>query len=366
MTRLILLALALAPLAARADAPHCTAMSVPVDLGPEVPDASIYGELCVPDGPLPDTVQLLVHSTWYNLRSWDPPEPELSYVRAAVAAKYATFNIDRFGTGRSTKPAAQLVTIARVEGSLHQVIQKLRSGAIGGHPYGKVVWVGASFGSGYGWVNGSVHPGDCDAFIFTGLLHMTKLSFLDIVLSITTNACVDPALKHLGLDCAYITNEFGTKDQIYYHVPNAWPGLVPHGVDDAVLRDVVSAFLLGESVDKLGGVQGFPGPNPTFTRMPTTGPTAYTNDIMAPMLLVVGDKDRIFCGPPDGIDCSTADSIMRTSALRESDYYPATNQPTVIVLPDTGHEIALHTTAPGAYAAMLTWVDEQVGGHAPR
>jgi pimeloyl-ACP methyl ester carboxylesterase len=360
----IVAALLLAHGPARADAPHCQALNVPVNLD-GVPGAMIYGELCVPPGPRPETVQLLVHSTWYNLRSWDPPMPPLSYVRAAVEAKYATFNVDRFGTGRSTKPASELVTIARVEEALYQVVQGLRSGAIGGHAYGKVVWVGASFGSAYGWVHGGNRGAQAaEAYVFTGILHITKLSFLGIVQSITTNACVDPALIHLGLDCGYITNMFGTKDQIYYHLPNAWPGLVPYGVDDAVMRDVVSASLLFESIRDLGGIDltptAPPGP-PHYEPMPTTGPKAYSNRITRPVLIVVGDKDKIFCGPPEGIDCSTPESVLAF----EGPYFTSTT-PTVHVMPDTGHEIALHTTAPAEYQRMLDWIDAHVGGHAPR
>src|SRR5262249_31272434 len=158
--------------------------------------------------------QVLVHSTFYNLQSWDPPQPPNSYVRAANSAGYATFNLDRFGTGQSSKPAANLVTIDVVEDTIHQIIQGLRSGGIGGHPYSKVVWVGASFGSGYGWVNGSKHPGDADAYVLTGILHITKPSFVATAISITTSACDDPILQHLNLDCNYITNKLGTKDQI--------------------------------------------------------------------------------------------------------------------------------------------------------
>jgi pimeloyl-ACP methyl ester carboxylesterase len=90
---------------ARHDGAHCESFMVPVTVE-SVPDAKIYGELCVPAlRPPPTTVQLLVHGTTYNHNYWDWPEdPEThSHVRAALQAGYATFNVDRLGVGQSTK-----------------------------------------------------------------------------------------------------------------------------------------------------------------------------------------------------------------------------------------------------------------------
>ena len=344
-----ILGIALSSGSADAAGRRCEEMDVPVSVA-GVPNAVVHGELCTPIGSPPNTIQVLVHSTFYNLKSWDPPQPDNSYVRPANARGYATFNLDRFGTGQSTKPASSLVNIDAVEGSIHQIIQGLRSGAIGGHAYSKVVWVGASFGSAYGWVNGTNHPGDADAYVLTGIMHITKPSFVQIVLSITTTACDDPILRRLGLDCGYVTNRLGTKDQIYYYLPTASPGMVPHGVDDAVMRDVVSINLLAESVNKLGGIADIT--HPVFTPMPVE--TDFARGITVPTLIVVGDKDAIFCGPPDGLEC-TEEGIRNW----ESPYYTVT--PDIYVAPDTGHEVALHTTAPETYARMLDWVDLHVG-----
>ncbi|HKY64631.1 MAG TPA: alpha/beta hydrolase [bacterium] len=340
---------ALHPGSAEAVGSHCQKLTVPVNVA-GVPDAHMYGELCTPIGSTPDTVQVLVHSTWYNLESWDPPQNQYSYVQAAVAKGYATFNLDRFGTGQSSTPPAHLVTIDVVEDTIHQLIVGLRNGSIGGHAYDKVVWVGASFGSAYGWVNGNNHPGDADAYVLTGILHITKPSFIQLVLPRSISACDDPVLRHRNLDCNYITNRLGTKGDIYYHMPTAAPGMVPHGVDDAVMRDVVSAFLLAESVAKLGGIPDFQ--NPVFVPMPVE--TDYARGIQVPTLIVIGDQDKIFCGAPDGIEC-TEQGIRDW----ESPYF--TIVPDIIVIPDTGHEIALHTTAPAAYQQMLNWIDQKVG-----
>src|SRR5580692_6889128 len=91
-------------LMAKHDNSDCQSFMVPVTVE-NVADAELYGELCIPKGRTPNTVQLLVHGTTYNHNYWDWPEnPDThSHVRAALAAGYATFNIDRLGVGKSTK-----------------------------------------------------------------------------------------------------------------------------------------------------------------------------------------------------------------------------------------------------------------------
>jgi pimeloyl-ACP methyl ester carboxylesterase len=111
---------------AKHDGAKCQSFMVPVTVE-NVPGAKVYGELCVPSGRAPSTVQLLVHGTTYNHNYWDWPEnPEVhSHVRAALKAGYATFNVDRLGVGQSTKPASHLVTLAATIDTLHQVITQL-------------------------------------------------------------------------------------------------------------------------------------------------------------------------------------------------------------------------------------------------
>jgi pimeloyl-ACP methyl ester carboxylesterase len=331
--------------------PHCQALNVPVTVA-GAPGAFIHGELCLPPGPPPAAVQLLVHSTFYNLRYWDPPQVEYSYVRSAVAAGYATFNLDRLGTGRSSKPPAHLVNIESVEDTLHQVIVKLRAGAIGGHAFTKVVWVGSSFGSAYGWVNATRHPGDADAYVLTGIAHQTKASFVELVVTRVISACDDAAFQHLGLDCGYVTNQRLTKGDLYYYPPTAVPGMLA-GVDDFVIRDVVSTTLLGESALQLGGVTTF-GIPAVFTPMPIE--TDFARAILVPTLLVMGSRDNIFCGPPDGLDCTPA-----AFQAFEAPYYGVV--PDVYIAPDAGHATALHLSGPATSAAMNAWIDTHVGAN---
>jgi pimeloyl-ACP methyl ester carboxylesterase len=123
---------------AKHDNADCQGFMVPVTVE-NVPDVELYGELCVPKGRTPSAVQLLVHGTTYNHNYWDWPED----------------NVDRLGVGKSTKPASHLVTLAATVDTLHQVISKLRAGAIGGHRFSKVVYFGSSLSTAYGWVEAS-------------------------------------------------------------------------------------------------------------------------------------------------------------------------------------------------------------------
>src|SRR5258705_10387272 len=115
--------------------PLCRALQVPVSLA-QVPGASLYGELCVPATGTPSIVQLLVHGATYNRYYSDwPYRPDFySYVRQMVGAGYAPLNIERLGYGRRTHPLSTLVTLPNGTEALRQVVDKLRTGAIGGPP----------------------------------------------------------------------------------------------------------------------------------------------------------------------------------------------------------------------------------------
>jgi pimeloyl-ACP methyl ester carboxylesterase len=331
----------------------CQSFFVPVTVA-GVANAQIYGELCLPDGPPPATVQLLVHTTGANHHYWDPPMARYSYVRAAVAAGYATFNIDRLGTGLSTKPSpATVVSIESVTDTLDQVIGALRSGALG-VAFRKVIWVGSSYGSGYGWAEAARHPGSVDGFILTSLLHYTKPSFMmNLALPAIAPACTDPVFAHLGLDCDYISTARGSIGPIYFYPLAVAPGVEPNGVWDAIIRDVVSLPLLVQSLATLGGILSLQPPM-VFTPMPVA--TDYARAITVPALIVVGDHDNIFCGPPDGLPCD-AGSLLAF----ESPYYGTT--PDLYVAKDSGHAFVLQLSAPDAFQAMLAWADARVGAH---
>src|SRR5256885_6393086 len=88
-------------------ASHCQQVTRTVTLSPADPTSyHLVGWLCA-DGRLANkTVQLLLSGLTYDHNYWNwPQRPQrYSYVRVAVDAGYATFNIDRLGVGLSDHP----------------------------------------------------------------------------------------------------------------------------------------------------------------------------------------------------------------------------------------------------------------------
>lgn len=140
--------------AAGGTAPQCSAHTLAVRISdPGAATETLRGWLCHPRGHRPGTVQLLVHGATYNHRYWDFPVGGgyYSYVRAATAAGYATFNVDRVGAGDSSHPPAVLLDPAAGAVALHDVVSALRAGSLDGHAFRHVVWVGHSLGSNHAW-----------------------------------------------------------------------------------------------------------------------------------------------------------------------------------------------------------------------
>lgn len=311
----------------------CQSFDVPVDVE-GVPDATLYGELCMPKDTTPRTVQLLVHCATYNhhYSDWPQKPGRYSYVQKAVDAGYATFNVERLGYGRSTHPPSTLVTLPNGAEALHQVISQLREGMIGGHAFSRVIWVGHSLGTAYAWLEASLHQ-DVDAFVLTGLLHSVKQSWLDEAVASTYPASEDPKFADSGLDSGYLTTRPGTRGSLFYYAPTADPAVVAL---DEELKDTVSATEFSTAV------QLFNSPPPS---------TAPSRSIKVPTLLVIGDHDKVMCGAPDGLECTT-----ENVTAQEAPYYSPEADLEVMIASDTGHDLQLHPSAPKTGNDILDWI----------
>jgi len=339
--------------AASLPAPQCQEFNVPVDVD-DVPDAWLYLEYCAPPEARDNgTLIFMVHTTNHNHSGWDPPNQRFSQVRSAVQSGFSVVNIDRLGTGRSTLPPSNLVTIDRVITAIHGVVVKLRDGSLTGTAHSSIVWLGSSFGAMYAWQHEGKYPGEFDGFVLNGIHHRTKLSFAQFALGgeAIISVCQDPVFGQMISDCGYLVDAIGFKGPLYYDEPNAAPGMISGSNWEArLLRDVVSANLLLESVPFIG-IEPLPEPH----EIPVDAETSPSQNVSKPTLVVIGEKDPIFCGGPEGYICDEP-----TIRAFEAPYYANAPVFDVFVPKDTGHVINLHMNGPSSMDFENQWVLDNI------
>src|ERR1700736_4009061 len=103
----------------------CREYEVPVTLAGLLGPYQIAGVLCLPSGGAPSTVQVLIPGATYDHSYWDFPMPGYSYALYAQAHGQATFAMDRFNTGDSSRLPSALVTVEMDSNVVHQVIAAL-------------------------------------------------------------------------------------------------------------------------------------------------------------------------------------------------------------------------------------------------
>jgi pimeloyl-ACP methyl ester carboxylesterase len=329
-----LLAGVLAAPPAAASAVSCAEIDLPVSV--PTPREIVHGQLCMPAGSAPTTVQLLVHGSPLNRLYWDfPYQPErYSYQRDMAGHGYATFAIDRLGTGRSTKPLSVTLLDSVEAASIHQVIRHLRAGRVGGLRFDRVVLVGQSMGSGVAVVEAATYH-DVDGVILTGMTHLVSaLTAAKIFTMSVYPVMLDPQVRKEGGDPGYITTIPGKRGPLFYSASDADPRVIE---TDEATKDQVSALGVG-----------------TIILFDFLGPTS--RGINVPVLLTVGEKDAIFCGLL-ARDCSSAEALRK----QEAPYFGRAAQLSTYVLPDAGHNMALHKNAGEYREATRAWLRGQLG-----
>jgi pimeloyl-ACP methyl ester carboxylesterase len=318
--------------------PHCQEVTVPVALADGQPATDrLWGRLCTPAGSQPKAVQVLLHGLTYSHLYWDfPYRPErYSYVDWATRAGYATLNLDRIGIGRSSHPPSGQVTLQSNAFTVHQAVQGLRSGALTGHPYRKVLLAGHSFGAEIAKFEAATYQ-DVDGLILSGNAHRESPSaFEGRAAELGQPVSEVPHLAALVPpgDDGYLTVREPFRQELMYYLPSADPLVVAL---DIATRQTVT---LGE----LATIEAARDP-------------AVTGRIRVPILFVNGDRDRLICAADAGNDCSSAAAVVRD----EQPNYP--NAPVdAFLLADTGHVVNLHRGAPTAYRAAIAWADRHLG-----
>lgn len=141
----------------------------------------IAGRYCTPEvynASRADTVQLLAHGVGYDRNYWSGEGlpgsaqqvngTEYSWVDYASQQGYPTFSMDRICNGRSSHAEGLECQTTLNAATIHNVVQQLRQGAVGGKSFKKVILVGHSEGSVIANVHAQQYPTDVDAYVLTG------------------------------------------------------------------------------------------------------------------------------------------------------------------------------------------------------
>ncbi|NWJ72030.1 alpha/beta fold hydrolase [Pseudonocardia sp. ICBG1122] len=326
---------------------------------PSVP-SSIHGELCMSREALadaqagkPPAVLVLIHGITYGTYYWDfPYQPEkYSAVNALTEHGYATLNIDRIGHGRSDHPLSALTTTAVQAETIHQLIGKLKQGAIGDIAFDHVTTVGHSYGSVIAWFESSLYN-DTDAVIATG--YTDRVGAINAVPLILTGgpAALDPVTsgEPWAADPGYLQVRQGSRDiPALYHEENADPAVIEK---DNELANTVTA--------------------PELATFPQPEYDGMHKNITIPTFTVNGEFDTLVCGANQqecatdaGQDASPEELEAASTRLRDWEA-PAHNSAACFraaVIPDAGHDINLHLNARQAFAQIAYFADQASGVH---
>ena len=305
---------------------HDTTATLTADAS--APRYRIAGWLCTPPHHA-STVQLLLAGFTYSHLYWTTAEPSTNWVAAALGSGQAVYMIDRIGVGASDRPPAEQVTADSEAHVTHQIVTALRDGTLG--HYRKVVGVGHSYGS-IVWMAEAASHRDVDALVLTGMLHQLSPDQLTAFVAALHPAADDPKFTHARMPDGYVTTRPGSRAAFFLD-PDTATATAP-GWDEAT---------------KSTGTSG------ELTVTPETE-TRYSRQIRVPVLTIVGASDALLCTAD--LPCTTGTQLCQ----RERPAYAADIALSTAPIPQTGHSITLHRTAPAAASIANRWIT----GHTSR
>lgn len=311
---------------------NCQNTTLPVAMSAgQAKDQTIAGTYCTPAtwATSAHAVDVLVHGATYNRSYWDwPQDPALySYVDKDLQAGRAVFYYDRIGAGQSSHPNGLSITAQTDAYTLHQIIQWFKTS----QDYTTVNVIGHSMGAVVAAEEAGVYN-DASKLVLTSMLHVPAIGQSIITLSAGMYpAALDPQFSGSGILDGYLTTRPGIRSTTFYGPSNVDPAVTAY---DEAHKDLFADSELTTGV--------------TALELPPILSTA--SHITAPVLVVVGAQDSLFCGGLIG--CTNANAVRANESL----YYLSAAKLDVISVPATGHDLTLHTTAPQSFASINNWI----------
>lgn len=315
------------PLEAAARA-GCQEVALPVSLTPGGPaHQTVRGTLCYPDSAPPGSTPLdiLTAGATYTRAYWDCPLNNgfYSYVARTLRAGRATFAYDRLGTGASSHPLSAWLTLDSEAEVLHQIVAWARP------RFTEINTIGHSLGSVISIQEAAVHD-DVDRLVITGELHAVGPGIAQLATSVYP-ALLDPRFFLKSLDAGYLTTLPGVRGSLFYGVGGTRPEVMAW---DEANKDVVPAGTLAGLALQL-------------EQPPLLNVAQW---IQAPVFVIAGAQDMQLCGLT--LDCTSPEAVQANEAL----YYSSAASVTAETVPLTGHDLALHDSAPESFAKIDQWI----------
>lgn len=324
--------------------PHATCSQHTVTVNLSATDSTPYtiaGQLCLKPDALRGgrAVMLMISGLTYDRSYFNNPYAPYSYswVYSATTRGYSTFNIDRLGVGQSSRPAAEKLTVYNQAYAIGQIVQKLRTGAIGGRAFSIVAGIGHSLGAGIlQYLAGTVTDKTRvpDYLVFSAWLHQGYGPAVTYLGNSLHPASSDPVLSSKGYPSGYLTTMPNTRGTNFYHAA---------GADSAVI-----------AYDEQNKMTGTLSERQTLGAVRTSNVTA---SITVPVALSVGEFDTLQCdAATPGLSCATAAAIK----AREASYYGPRACLTAFSVDNTGHSVTLHHKGLDSYNFVHTWLDDNL------
>lgn len=313
--------------------PHCKESVLPVFLEPGgTKDQQIDVTYCIPktkDHHSKRTLKIVVTTPGATYTKhyfdWQQWPHKYSYAQAAAKDGIAVLTYTPVGrvTGKSSYPASTELTLARNVQVLRQVVDYVD--ALG---YRDIYSMGHSVGAGVALAHASTDE-RVDGLILTGYTHRSRDPNFGAVHNYPANQ--DSKFQGLGLDNGYSTTRPGHRDAFYG--PAAHESVIAF---DEHHKDVISATLLGGyAADQAA---------PAASNISRT--------IVQPVLMVVGEKDKIFCTENGQPDCGNESDMTDL----EEPFFPQAESFRYISIGNTGHDLTTASTAPYSAHIVNQWI----------
>lgn len=242
-----------------------------------------------------------------------------------VNRNYTVINVDRIGVGRASRPNDPMTVDFNVAAhTIHQLVQNVRNGTLSTMSFGaiqsdRVVLTGFSFGAMIATIESATYN-DVDGILLQAYSHTVGPAGV-ASFDLAYPARFEPRFN--GLNDFYFTTVPFVRPELFFHRPGTDPYVL--FIDEVWKQTYTLAELMG-----IGPAMG----------------ASY--GVTAPVFLIVGDYDLIACEAPN---CTTSGSLNT-----EAQHFPLAASFEVQIVPNAGHTLNWHNTAPTAFNSMEAWL----------